>query len=142
MWSRAGTEPWQSALCVAAAGAVSAVATTSPDVANTRVMLALAGLEMAVRRSTMFDLTTVYAEKGVKGLFAGVVPMIMWIAIEGAVFFGTYSAAQQALVSHSIVIYSKIGVIGSLGYQYVLVKRSQTIICYPVGTTNVRIVRI
>ena len=45
---------------------------------------------MATRKSLKFAVSTIWYEKGVKGLFAGIIPRTLWISIGGAVFFGVY----------------------------------------------------
>ena len=60
------------------------------DVAKTRIMLAEAGSDMAKKSSARFALKVVFKEKGVKGLFAGVIPRTLWMSIGGALFFGVY----------------------------------------------------
>ncbi len=57
-------------------------------------MLAPAESPLAQKKSTIFTLKTVYSEKGVKGLFAGVVPRVIWITIGGAIFFGVYEKTK------------------------------------------------
>ena len=46
--------------------------------------------QLAVDQSLILALKTVKEEKGLKGLFAGVVPRTLWISIGGFVFFGVY----------------------------------------------------
>jgi solute carrier family 25 S-adenosylmethionine transporter 26 len=60
-------------------------------------MLAEAKTEMALRNSTIYAIKVVYRERGVKGLFAGVVPRVMWITIGGGIFFGVYEQAKVFL---------------------------------------------
>ena len=89
--------PWQSAACGALAGGFSAAVTTPLDVAKTRIMLAEAKSDLALKNSTVYAIKVVYGERGVKGLFAGVVPRVMWITIGGAIFFGVYEEAKVFL---------------------------------------------
>lgn len=42
-------------------------------------------------------LKRVYSEGGVKALFAGVQPRVMWISIGGFVFFGAYEFTKSSL---------------------------------------------
>ncbi|XP_033731348.1 S-adenosylmethionine mitochondrial carrier protein-like [Pecten maximus] len=93
-------DPWQSALCGAMAGCVGAGITTPLDVAKTRIMLAKAGTPLATG-NIGFALKTVYAEKGARGLFAGVVPRVTWISIGGAVFLGVYDKAKVTIMALS-----------------------------------------
>jgi solute carrier family 25 S-adenosylmethionine transporter 26 len=80
-----------SALYGSAAGAVAAVATTPLDVVKTRLMLA------PERVGAVRMLRTVLRESGARGLFAGVVPRMMWISIGGAVFLGSYQWSWNAM---------------------------------------------
>jgi len=89
-----GVDPLQSAGCGALAGGVSAALTTPLDVAKTRIMLAHADSEIAKNPRTTFVLSKVYAENGLRGLFAGLTPRVMWISIGGFVFFGVYEKAK------------------------------------------------
>lgn len=57
-------------------------------------MLAPAESPLARKKSTLYTLKTVYGEKGVKGLFAGVVPRVIWITIGGGIFFGVYEKTK------------------------------------------------
>jgi solute carrier family 25 S-adenosylmethionine transporter 26 len=50
-----------------------------------------------LKNSSIFALKVVFAERGVKGLFAGVVPRVMWITIGGGIFFGVYEEAKALL---------------------------------------------
>ena len=89
--------PWQSAACGALAGGFSAAVTTPLDVAKTRIMLAPAKTDLAIRNSAIYAIKVVYGESGIKGLFAGVVPRVMWITIGGGIFFGVYEEAKSLL---------------------------------------------
>lgn len=100
--SKSGTdhpavEPYESAMCGALAGGISAGLTTPLDVAKTRIMLAAAGSDMARKQSTVFAVKTVWSEKGIRGLFAGVAPRVTWISVGGAVFFGCYEFVSKHL---------------------------------------------
>jgi len=57
-------------------------------------MLAPAESPLARNKSTLFALRTVHGEKGLKGLFAGIVPRVTWITLGGAIFFGGYEKFQ------------------------------------------------
>ena len=86
-------QPWESSLCGAAAGGVAAGVTTPLDVAKTRIMLAKVGSQEA-RLGTLGIWRIVVQESGVRGLFAGVAPRIIWISVGGAVFFGVYEKSK------------------------------------------------
>ena len=89
--------PLQSALCGSLSASFSAVITCPLDVAKTRIMLAERSSEMAQRQSALFALKTVFAEKGIKGLFAGIGPRVAWISIGGAIFLGVYDWSVSLL---------------------------------------------
>ena len=76
------------------AGAVAAAATTPLDVAKTRIMLSERGSEMARRASAVYALRYVWGERGLKGLFAGILPRTCLISFGGAIFFGVYEEAR------------------------------------------------
>jgi len=83
----------QSALCGAVSGGISAGITTPLDVAKTRIMLAKKGSELA-SGSILTALKHVHAQNGVKGLFAGLGPRMMWISIGGSIFLGVYEKVK------------------------------------------------
>ena len=92
-------EAWQSGACGAVAGAVAAGLTTPLDVAKTRIMLARKNSDVA-RGSIVFALREVFASKGVPGLFAGVVPRVVWISIGGCIFLGVYDKVKTMCASN------------------------------------------
>jgi len=88
--------PLASALCGATAGGIAGALTTPLDVAKTRIMLAnVNSVESQGRVPTV--LRIIHSEKGIKGLFAGVVPRVILISMGGSVFFGTYEFIQKYL---------------------------------------------
>ncbi|GAB6029151.1 hypothetical protein CHUAL_004928 [Chamberlinius hualienensis] len=89
-------DSWQAAICGAAAGGISAAITTPLDVAKTRIMLAEKG-SLTAKGNIIQVLTAVSAERGIKGIFAGIVPRVMWISIGGSVFFGVYEKSKSLL---------------------------------------------
>ncbi|GFS06905.1 S-adenosylmethionine mitochondrial carrier protein [Elysia marginata] len=84
---------WQSSLCGALAGGTSAALTTPLDVAKTRIMLAEQG-SIEARGHMAAVLKQVASDKGIQGLFAGIVPRVMWISIGGAIFLGVYEKVR------------------------------------------------
>ena len=86
---------WQSSVCGALSGGTSAALTTPLDVAKTRIMLAQRGT-MEAQGNMAVVLRQVATEKGMQGLFAGVVPRVMWISIGGAIFLGVYEKVRIA----------------------------------------------
>ncbi|XP_052772779.1 S-adenosylmethionine mitochondrial carrier protein-like [Mya arenaria] len=89
-------EPWQSAICGAAAGCFGAGITTPLDVAKTRIMLAEKGSELSQGR-ILSTLRLVYMEKGIKGLYSGLLPRMLWISIGGAIFLGVFDKARKTV---------------------------------------------
>ena len=89
--------PLESAMCGAVSGCFSSAVTTPLDVAKTRIMLAERTSEMAQKESALFAMKTVVAEKGIKGLFAGIGPRVAWISIGGALFLGVYDLSVSLL---------------------------------------------
>ncbi|KRX71387.1 S-adenosylmethionine mitochondrial carrier protein [Trichinella sp. T6] len=80
--------PWECAACGSVAGATAAGITTPLDVAKTRIMLSVKlGRSNYSVISTLMD---IWENKGIRGLFAGCVPRVVWLSIGGFVFFGTY----------------------------------------------------
>jgi len=97
-------EAWQSAVCGSFAGGVSAVMTTPLDVAKTRIMLAKYGSNMATKQSISYALHTVMQTRGLKGLYAGVVPRTLIESIGGALFFGCYEKMKNMTSSHFQIV--------------------------------------
>nr|CAH0108490.1 unnamed protein product [Daphnia galeata] len=90
--------PWQSSVCGAVSGGIAAAVTTPLDVAKTRIMLAdPASIEAGGKLSLV--LRSIYFARGIKGLFAGIVPRVLWISIGGAIFLGVYDKALVTLNS-------------------------------------------
>ncbi|XP_071947985.1 mitochondrial S-adenosylmethionine carrier protein-like isoform X1 [Antedon mediterranea] len=89
--------PFQSALCGATAGGISAAITTPLDVAKTRIMLAEQGSKTA-DGNIFYVIQDVWHTNGFKGLYAGIVPRVMWITIGGAIFFGAYEKTKNVLI--------------------------------------------
>ncbi|KZS03216.1 S-adenosylmethionine mitochondrial carrier protein [Daphnia magna] len=90
--------PWQSSICGALSGGLAAAVTTPLDVAKTRIMLAdSASIEAGGK--LVIVLRSIYFAQGIKGLFAGIVPRVLWISIGGAIFLGVYDKALTTLNS-------------------------------------------
>ncbi|XP_017786922.1 PREDICTED: S-adenosylmethionine mitochondrial carrier protein homolog isoform X2 [Nicrophorus vespilloides] len=86
-------EPWEVANCGAVAGGISAGLTTPLDVVKTRIMLAERSLNQSLRYGAVWK--EVYVQNGIKGLFAGFVPRVMWITVGGYIFFGMYDYSKN-----------------------------------------------
>lgn len=86
----------ESALYGSVAGAIAAFVTTPLDVAKTRIMLAEKSDKVA-SGSVLEALRSVKKERGIKGLFAGVVPRVIWISVGAAIFLGSYEKTLKIL---------------------------------------------
>lgn len=86
-------ETWETCICGSMAGGVSAAVTTPLDVVKTRLMVTTGKYKGIVD-----GLAKIGREEGMKGLFAGVVPRVIWISLGGAVFFGAYEAARKVFI--------------------------------------------
>ncbi|ORX94079.1 mitochondrial carrier [Basidiobolus meristosporus CBS 931.73] len=88
-------EPWEAGLCGSFAGGVAAAITTPLDVVKTRLMLSghhqYSGIFGTMRR--------IYAEEGLRALFSGIGPRVMWISIGGYIFLGVYEKAKKTIGS-------------------------------------------
>ncbi|KIJ45176.1 hypothetical protein M422DRAFT_207442 [Sphaerobolus stellatus SS14] len=88
-------QPWEAGCCGSVAGGLGAAATTPFDVLKTRVMLDVRGGE--AKRSYLFYFREIRRNEGIKVLFAGAVPRILWMAAGGAVWLGIYEFTVQEL---------------------------------------------
>ncbi|GLH16423.1 Mitochondrial uncoupling protein 4C [Gryllus bimaculatus] len=77
----------EKALCGAIAGGIAAGLTTPIDVMKTRIMLTQRSTYQQKLHNVLMD---IYMTKGIKGLFAGIIPRVLWITLGGGVFFGSY----------------------------------------------------
>lgn len=81
------------ALCGAFSGGIAAGLTTPLDVLKTRIMLS----ESSTKTTIPKIIKSIYRENGIKGLFAGFVPRVLWITLGGAIFFGVYDLMTSLL---------------------------------------------
>ena len=58
--------------------------------AKTRIMLADSSSELAKSQSALMAMSIVFKEKGLSGLFSGILPRVAWISVGGALFLGIY----------------------------------------------------
>jgi len=80
------------------AGGIAAFVTNPLDVAKTRVMIAKHNDPLASGK-LVAALRAVHSETGIRGLFSGVVPRVIWISVGAAIFLGSYETALQLLTS-------------------------------------------
>lgn len=95
-WGRAAgrkLRAGESAVCGSGGGVVAAVLTTPLDVAKTRIMLA------EEKKGACQVLKIIYRKEGMSGLFAGVLPRTIWVAVGGIIFFGVYEQVKIELSS-------------------------------------------
>eukprot|EP00049_Salpingoeca_infusionum_P010041 m.170233 g.170233 ORF g.170233 m.170233 type:complete len:287 (-) comp14524_c0_seq4:287-1147(-) len=78
---------WQAALCGSGAGAIAAAITTPLDVAKTRILL-----DPKMSTNVFGVVSSIAQREGVKALFSGIVPRVMWISVGGFIFFGAYES--------------------------------------------------
>lgn len=86
----------ESAFYGSIAGAVAAFITTPLDVAKTRIMLADRS-DLLASGKVGSALKAITAERGAAGLFAGVVPRVLWISVGAAIFLGSYEKVIKVL---------------------------------------------
>lgn len=86
--------PFQAAACGSGSGGIAAAATTPLDVLKTRLMLgkdrdgrAYSGVVDVLKSTLKYD--------GVRALFNGLQPRVIWITIGGFVFFGAYEESKR-----------------------------------------------
>lgn len=87
---------FESALYGSIAGAIAAIVTTPVDVAKTRIVLAGQAEKMA-SGNMLTALQEIAKEKGIRGLFAGVVPRTLWMAVGGFLFLGSYEKVLRII---------------------------------------------
>lgn len=91
--------PVSVAVCGAISGGIAAGLTTPLDVIKTRIMLS----ESNSKNTTISKLIkSIVREKGIRGLFAGFVPRVMWITLGGAIFFGFYDFTTRLLQNDDV----------------------------------------
>lgn len=88
------------ACCGSVAGAVASAVTTPLDVAKTRIQLA--ELESndefnLQNRNPIRVLRSIYKQKGISGIFSGVVPRVLWTTVGGFIWFGTHNLVKYVL---------------------------------------------
>lgn len=87
---------YESAYYGSIAGGIAAFLTTPLDVAKTRIMLAERTEAMASGK-VLETARLIRSERGVRGLFAGVVPRVIWISVGAAIFLGSYEQTIKLL---------------------------------------------
>lgn len=80
-------------------GSIAAALTTPLDVCKTRLMLQQTN--KADSTSIIQLMKSIYRRDGMKGLFSGVIPRVMWIGLGGFIFFGAYESTKNFFQKHS-----------------------------------------
>ncbi|XP_046840780.1 S-adenosylmethionine mitochondrial carrier protein-like [Xenia sp. Carnegie-2017] len=102
-WSKQQKEPiqaWQSAVCGSLSGGVAAALTTPLDVTKTRIMLAEKDSPIT-KINALKALILIGRDEGIKRLFSGILPRVLWISIGGAIFLGVYDQSKM-IISRTI----------------------------------------
>ncbi|CAF0911698.1 unnamed protein product [Brachionus calyciflorus] len=86
-------QPFQSAICGAIAGGISAGITTPIDVAKTRITLSKDNTNH--KGKILGTIKAIYAENGIRGVFAGIYPRVTMISFGGFIFFGMYEETKK-----------------------------------------------
>ncbi|XP_047146408.1 mitochondrial S-adenosylmethionine carrier protein isoform X1 [Hydra vulgaris] len=87
---------FESGLCGSVAGAVSAAITTPLDVAKTRIILAQ-NTCLKTSSNPFRVVVQIFKNEGIKGIFAGIVPRVVWISVGGFIFLGAYDEMKILL---------------------------------------------
>jgi solute carrier family 25 S-adenosylmethionine transporter 26 len=89
-------EAAEGALCGFVSGGIAAACTTPFDVAKTRIMLG-----QSASGSLRGAVSELYAQRGARGLFAGLIPRVASNAVGGMLWLGFYAGTAQALRNHA-----------------------------------------
>ena len=76
--------------CGAVAGGVAAAATCPIDVWKTRLMLG----------NKYVTIMSILEKEGMKALFAGLTPRVVWISVGGSIFFGAYEFVSRQITPY------------------------------------------
>ncbi|GET55345.1 S-adenosylmethionine mitochondrial carrier protein-like [Rhizophagus irregularis DAOM 181602=DAOM 197198] len=96
-------EPWEAAICGSVAGGTAGAVTTPLDVIKTRIMLSAKGQTIHNYSGTINTFNRILHEEGVKALFSGIGPRVIWISIGGSIFLGVYEKAKKTLCEYDIL---------------------------------------
>lgn len=94
---------WENCLIGSVAGGISAGLTTPLDVVKTRLMTQTKTVQADRYRGVVHALRRIYAEEGIRALYLGIQPRVMWISLGGAIFFGTFEELRRQFTALSRV---------------------------------------
>ncbi|CAG8755586.1 6729_t:CDS:2, partial [Dentiscutata heterogama] len=83
-------EPWEAAICGSFAGGITAGVTTPLDVIKTRLMLSTKDQNIHNYSGITNTFYRILTQEGIKVLFSGIGPRVLWISIGGCIFLGAY----------------------------------------------------
>ncbi|KAF0430340.1 mitochondrial carrier [Gigaspora margarita] len=95
-------EPWEAAICGSFAGGITAGVTTPLDVIKTRLMLSTKGQNIHNYSGITNTFYRILTQEGIKALFSGIGPRVLWISIGGYIFLGAYEKVKKTLYKHEI----------------------------------------
>jgi len=84
-----------STMCGSLAACTSGFLTTPLDVAKTQMMV---NAEHFSQATTTGILKQIIRDEGIRGLWKGVVPRMIWFSFAGVIFFGTYESTHSLLL--------------------------------------------
>lgn len=94
--SRTEVTATESGLCGSLAGAIAAVITTPLDVAKTRIIL-LDRSCPTYSENPLYMIARIYKREGVRRLFSGVTPRVVWLSLGGFIYFSAYDFAKSVI---------------------------------------------
>ncbi|CAG8547812.1 5290_t:CDS:2, partial [Paraglomus occultum] len=101
--NRARVEPWEAAICGSIAGGTAAGITTPLDVVKTRLMLSTKYHMVHNYSGIVSTFRRIVEEEGIRALFSGVGPRVLWISIGGSIFLGVYEKVSKTLDEYEIL---------------------------------------
>lgn len=92
--------PLNSAIYGSFAGGTAAALTTPFDVAKTRIILMQS---KGVSENNPFKVVySIGRNEGIQGLFAGIIPRVVWISVGGFIFLGAYEKSKTTFTSYGL----------------------------------------
>ncbi|CAG8569729.1 4086_t:CDS:2 [Paraglomus brasilianum] len=101
--NRERVEPWEAAICGSVAGGTAAGITTPLDVVKTRLMLSTKHHVVHNYSGIVSTFRRIVEEEGIRALFSGIGPRVLWISVGGSIFLGVYEKASKTLDEYKIL---------------------------------------